>query len=116
MDDDDVNDAGARDRPDAVRIFRVHLAIYAGVNGLLFLINLLTDGPWWIFWPLFGWGAVVAAHWLYAKSANVDEHWVDERTMAVRLGASDLSHMEDIKKRRGKAFSQTPPAATKPRD
>ena len=42
--------------------FYSHLATYGGVIGLLFLIDLLTGGVWWFFWPLFGWGIGVAAH------------------------------------------------------
>ena len=37
--------------------FLIHLAVYAGVNLLLFIINMLTNpGTIWFVWPLVGWG------------------------------------------------------------
>ncbi|MEL6131015.1 MAG: 2TM domain-containing protein [Cyanobacteria bacterium J06628_4] len=30
--------------------------------GLLFLIDLMTGGVWWFYWPLFGWGIGIVAH------------------------------------------------------
>jgi len=36
--------------------FHRHLRTFIMVNGVLFLINVLTRGPWWFQWPLLGWG------------------------------------------------------------
>ncbi len=99
MDDDDVEDAGARNRPDASRVLRIHLLAYASINGLVFLIVLLMLGSWWFVWPMLGWGIVLAAHWLYVKSVNVDAEWADRRTEDLRLQALDWSHMADMEKR-----------------
>ncbi len=99
MDDDDVEDAGARKRPDSRQVLRVHLLIYAGINGLFFLIDLLTPGSWWFVWPMLGWGIALAAHWLYVKSANVDDEWAERRTEDLRLQALDWGHMADMDKR-----------------
>ncbi len=99
MDDDDVEDAGARRRPGSRQGWRIHLLIYASINGLFFLIDLLTPGSWWFVWPMLGWGIALAAHWLYVKSANVDDEWAERRTEDLRLQALDWSHMADMGKR-----------------
>ena len=98
-------------RSGAKRFLRRHLMAYAGVNGVLFLINLLTAGPWWFFWPVFGWGIAVTAHWLYVKSVDIDDQWVDQRTEEVRQSAYDLGHIEDIEKRYGKTRPRGQPPA-----
>ncbi len=86
-----------RDR--AFRRLRRHVLIYAAVIGALFLIDLLTPGPLWFLWPMFGWGFALAAHWLYVKSINIDDDWAQRRTEDIRLQAHDLGHIEDIEKR-----------------
>ncbi len=106
MDDDVLNRARVRDRTDAVRGFRVHVFAYAIGNGLLVLIDLLTPGSWWFFWPMFGWGIGVAMHWLYVKSVNMDDDWAEQRTEDIRQKAYDAGHIEDIEKRYGKARSR----------
>ena len=83
----------------AARLLRAHLLAYALVNGALIPINLTTSDTWWFPWPLFGWGIVVAAHWLYVKSVRVDDEWADRRTEDLRLQAYDRGHIEDIEKR-----------------
>ncbi len=52
---------------------------------------------------MFAWGVAVAAHWLYVKSVNIDEVWIQQRTEDIRLQAYDLGHIEDIEKRHEKA-------------
>ena len=90
-----------RDR--ALRRLRRHILVYAAINGALLLIDLLMPGQWWFLWPMFGWGVVVAAHWLYVKSAHIDEAWAQLRTEDIRLAAHDLGHIEDIVGRHEKA-------------
>ena len=99
MDDDDVENADARKRPDARQGLRIHLLAYASIIGLFFLIDLLTPGSWWFVWPLLGWGIALAAHWLYVKSVNIDDAWADRRTEDLRLQALDWSHMVEMEKR-----------------
>ena len=48
----------------AIKGFYIHLAVFALVMALLFVINLATGSVWWVQWPLIGWGAGVAAHGL----------------------------------------------------
>ncbi len=95
------DDTAERDR--AVRRLRRHILVYATVNGALFLIDLLTPGPLWFLWPMFGWGFALAAHWLYVKSVNIDDDWAQRRTEDIRLQAHDLGHIEDIAKRHEQA-------------
>ncbi len=89
---------------------------YAAVNGALFLIDLLTPGPWWFLWPVFGWGVVAAAHWLYVKSVNIDDDWAERRTEDIRQKAYDAGHIEDIEKRyAGTNRPVRPPRARRPK-
>ena len=97
------DDPAARNKPaepqGAVGVLRRHLLAYAAANGVFFLIDLLTPGPWWFFWPMFGWGIAIAMHWLYVKSVNIDDGWAEERTKDIRQKAYDAGHIEDIEKR-----------------
>jgi hypothetical protein len=52
----------AKERVEALKGFYAHLAIYLIVNIGLLLINLLTGGGLWFYWPLFGWGIGLASH------------------------------------------------------
>ncbi len=52
----------AKDRVDAIKGFYSHLVIYLAVNAGLFLINVVSGGNWWFYWPLFGWGIGLTAH------------------------------------------------------
>ena len=98
----------------AIRRLRRHILAYVAVNGALFLIDLLTPGPWWFLWPMFGWGVAVAAHWLYVKSVNIDDDWAQRRTEDIRLQAYDLGHIEDIEKRHEQAKARRRPGAGPP--
>src|SRR5262245_21371589 len=42
--------------------FQRHLWSFVIVNWALFLINVLTPGPWWFQWSLVGWGIGLASH------------------------------------------------------
>ncbi len=106
------DETAERDR--AIRRLRRHILAFAAVNGALFVIDLLTPGSWWFLWPMFGWGVAVAAHWLYVKSAHIDEDWTQQRTEDIRLQAYDLGHIEDIGKRHEKAEARRRPGAGPP--
>ena len=46
--------------------FYVHLAVYSGINVLLFFIWWFRGGfPWFVF-PLLGWGVGLLSHYLQA--------------------------------------------------
>jgi hypothetical protein len=42
--------------------FYSHLWSYLIVNAALLLINNFTPGPWWVQWPVLGWGIGLAFH------------------------------------------------------
>jgi len=52
----------AKRRVNEIKGFYSHLATYSGVIGLLFLIDLMTGGVWWFYWPLLGWGIGIVVH------------------------------------------------------
>ncbi len=52
----------AKRRVAVLKSFYIHLATYTAVMALLFLIDFLTGGGWWFYWPLLGWGIAVVAH------------------------------------------------------
>ena len=57
-------------------VFNEHLRAYAIVNCFLFLINLLTRGPWWFYWVVVGWGiglAFDAADTYYPNEEKVEK-------------------------------------------
>ena len=76
--------------------FRLHVLGYLIVNGGLISINILTGRPSWSFWPLLCWGVVLACHYFYVSSVNVDQDWVERRADDVRRKSVDASHILDI--------------------
>ena len=48
----------------------VHATIFVLVNATLLLIDALTPGSWWFYWPLAGWGIGLAAHALTVFGAR----------------------------------------------
>jgi len=68
--------------------FKIHLAVYAGVNLLLAIVNLLTTpGTLWFFWPLIGWGLGVIGHGAavyYASGRPVTREQVVRAKLAAR--------------------------------
>jgi len=53
--------------------FYSHLWSYGIVNGAIFLIDLLTPGPWWFYWPLLGWGIGLAFSFRQAYFPSEDQ-------------------------------------------
>ncbi len=106
MNDDPAASDETAERDGAIRLLRRHILAYAAVNGALFLIDLLTPGPWWFLWPMFGWGVAVAAHWLYVKSVTIDDDWAQRRAEDIRLQASDRGHIESIRESYEKSSSR----------
>jgi hypothetical protein len=84
-----------------VRAFPFHVCGFLAGNALLGIVNLLTGGPWWAFWPLLATAGVLAVHFLLYKSTAVDERWVEERVEEVNLKSYDRSHIEDLRTRHG---------------
>jgi hypothetical protein len=60
-----VEDTGyqrAKQRVEELKGFYTHLAVYLVINLGLFLIDFVTGGGWWFFWPLIGWGVGLTIH------------------------------------------------------
>jgi len=53
--------------------FHAHLWSYIIVNGGLFLINIMTPGPWWFQWALLGWGIGLAFDFKQAYFPTEDQ-------------------------------------------
>jgi hypothetical protein len=54
----------AKERVEAITGFYIHLSVYILVNAVLLIINVLSGEPWWVQWPILGWGIGVVAHGL----------------------------------------------------
>jgi hypothetical protein len=52
----------AQSRAKELRDFYTHATVYVLVNIGLFVINVLTGGGWWFYWPLLGWGIGLGIH------------------------------------------------------
>lgn len=50
------------------RGFYIHLTVYVLVIALLVVINAMTSGPWWVQWPLIGWGIGILFHAYLARN------------------------------------------------
>ena len=74
----------------------VHGYVYVIVNGLLISLNVMIGRPSWSFWPLFCWGIPLACHFLYVRSVNVDQDWVERRAGDLRRKSYDAAHILDI--------------------
>jgi len=62
--------------------FYTHAAAYVVVNIGLLVINLLTLGPWWFYWPLLGWGIGLGVHALnvFALGGRLGQDWEERKT------------------------------------
>ena len=90
---------GRHSTPLVVRLYRWHVRAYCVFTGGLTAINIYVGGGWWSFWPVIGWGLLLALHFFYYKSITVDETWAQVRTDDLRLRSYDLSHIKDIQDR-----------------
>ena len=52
----------AKDHVTALIGFYIHLGVFITVMIALFGINYASNGPWWVQWPLIGWGLGVFGH------------------------------------------------------
>ncbi len=79
--DDDQKRQLAKQQVAKIKGFYGHLSVYATVMTLLFVINLLTHGPWWFHWPLLGWGIGVALHALdvYGLGRAFGPEWEEKK-------------------------------------
>jgi class 3 adenylate cyclase len=50
--------------------FKRHLRTYVGVIGFLFIVNLLTGGSYWFYWPALAWGLGLFLHWSHGHARH----------------------------------------------
>jgi hypothetical protein len=78
----------ARARVQAIKGFYVHASVFVLVNIGLFIINALTsglsEGIWWFYWPLLGWGIGLGAHALgvfgFGGGGPLGQGWEERKT------------------------------------
>jgi class 3 adenylate cyclase len=67
----DQQPAQTRSKTGDMNRFYQHRRVYAGVIGLLFIINLLTwPGLFWFHWPALGWGLFLFIHWVSVSKTS----------------------------------------------
>ncbi len=52
----------ARKRVRALKTFYRSLATYVAVMIVLFIVDYLDHGNWWVYWPALGWGIAIVLH------------------------------------------------------
>jgi hypothetical protein len=84
--------AKAEARVKAREDFRIHLLIYALVNGMLWVIWFFggadTREPWPIY-PLLGWGIGIVAHWYTVYGVNDQRREAEIEAEMRRLRGGD---------------------------
>jgi len=72
----------ARARAQELKAFYGVIALYVVVNIVLFVIDMLTTGGTWFYWPLLGWGIGMAA-WgveIYGVWGRFGRDWEERKT------------------------------------
>jgi hypothetical protein len=77
----------AHERVEAIKGFYVHATIFALVNLGLFVINWVTPGPWWFYWPLIGWSVALGINalvvFVFGGTGPWGEAWEERKTREV---------------------------------
>jgi hypothetical protein len=47
------------------RAFQIHAFVFVATMILLAALNVRLGEPYWIVWPLIGWGIGIIAHWWF---------------------------------------------------
>ncbi len=83
MDQDQQRYQRARKRVQDLKGFYTHATVYILVNIGLFVINVLTGGGWWFYWPLIGWGIGLGIHALAVFGLGgrfLGQDWEERKT------------------------------------
>jgi hypothetical protein len=66
----------------ALKGFYIHATVFVLVNSGLFVINLLTPGSWWFYWPLIFWGIGLGIHALnvFVLGGRLGQDWEERKT------------------------------------
>ena len=63
---DDTKTIEAKRQVNALKGFLIHLTVFGIVMSGLVVLNFATQPPWWVQWPLLGWGIGLASHAIIA--------------------------------------------------
>ncbi len=83
---DDERYRRAKARIEQLVGFYSHAGAYVLVNGMLFIINMLTSpSDLWFFWPLLGWGIGLASHALgvFVAEGPSSKNWQERKIRAL---------------------------------
>jgi hypothetical protein len=82
MDQEQQRYQRARERVQALKGFYTHATAFILVNIGLVVINLLTGGGWWFYWPLIFWGIGLGIHALnvFGLSGRFGQDWEERKT------------------------------------
>jgi len=82
MDQEQQRYQRARERVQALKGFYTHATAFILVNIGLVVINLLTGGGWWFYWPLMFWGIGLGIHALnvFGLSGRFGQDWEERKT------------------------------------
>lgn len=70
-----ASEGARRERSLQTKVWLGHLALYAAVMLVLFVIDALTrPGEWWALWPMWGWGIALALHTGYLLGGLLGGH------------------------------------------
>jgi hypothetical protein len=61
MNEQEKREKMAREHVQELKAFYGVLALYVIVNAVLFVVDMLTPGGTWFFWPVLGWGLGMGA-------------------------------------------------------
>ena len=82
MDQEQQRYQRARERVQALKGFYTHATAFIFVKIGLFVINLLTGGGWWFYWPLIFWGIGLGIHALnvFGLGGRFGQDWEERKT------------------------------------
>ena len=69
----------AKERAEQVQGVLIHLLVFTVVNLGLLVIDALTGGGWWFYWPLLVMGLGLVLHLLATFAPVFGPGWVDRR-------------------------------------
>jgi hypothetical protein len=71
----------ARKQVAEIRDFYTHAAVYVVVNIGIFIIDMVTDGGPWFYWPLIGWGIGLMVHGIsvFGPETRLGRDWEERK-------------------------------------
>ena len=76
----------AKKRVEEIKGFYTHLVVYVIVNIGIFFLNVITSpNELWFYWPLFGWGIGIIAHWIsvFGLGGFLGKDWEERKTKQI---------------------------------